>query len=97
MDQKEMSRKGGMAKSDAKTKAARKNASKPRGKWVTSIAYEYTSQASASRFGSCLLRGKPPQGQNDFDWAIEYIEDLPINKGHKVCDMLELEIKSLRI
>lgn len=56
----EMGKKGGGAKSEAKTAAARKNASKPRGRWVTAIAYEIANVEDCLMFGSVVVRGKPP-------------------------------------
>ncbi len=41
MDHKEFSSRGGRVKSAAKTRAARRNAKKPRGRWVTAVAYEF--------------------------------------------------------
>lgn len=54
----DMGRKGGSVKSDAKTRAARKNAAKPRGKWVTAIAYKLTEHGGREYFGVAMLRGK---------------------------------------
>ena len=56
----EMGKKGGQAKTPAKAEAARKNATKPRGKWVTAIAYEVDGVARAVAFGSVIVCGKPP-------------------------------------
>lgn len=55
-----MSKKGGQAKSEQKTKAARKNASKPRGKWVTAIAYaaNFNGDEGESKEGLMLVPGK---------------------------------------
>ena len=58
----EMGKKGGQAKSEAKASAARKNASKPRGRWVTAIAYEVAGVGPHNAFGSVITRGAPPKG-----------------------------------
>ena len=58
----EMGKKGGSVKSEAKAKAARKNASKPRGRWVTAIAYEIGNVPAHKAFGSIITRGSPPSG-----------------------------------
>lgn len=54
----ELGKKGGSVKSEAKTKAARANAAKPRGKWVTAIAYRGASSDGRELFGVALSRGK---------------------------------------
>lgn len=51
----ELGKKGGSVKSEAKAKAAKANASKPRGKLVTVIAY----------------RGKDPEGKDCFGATVE--------------------------
>ena len=56
----QMGSKGGKAKSPAKTAAARKNASKPRGKWVTAIAYQLANEPASIAFGVVMANGKPP-------------------------------------
>lgn len=54
----ELGKRGGSVKSEAKTKAARANAAKPRGKWVTAIAYRGLSEDGRQWFGVALARGK---------------------------------------
>lgn len=54
----ELGKKGGMAKSEAKTAAARANASKPRGKWVTAVAYHFFDTNGKGHSGLILMRGK---------------------------------------
>lgn len=54
----ELGKMGGSVKSEAKTKAAKANASKPRGKWVTAIAYRGITDDGMQRFGVALARGK---------------------------------------
>lgn len=72
---KEMGAKGGKAKSEAKTAAARKNASKPRGKWVTAIAYELAGVNKAFSFGLVLVAGKAPRGDEKLhDWVCQQVQ-----------------------
>lgn len=72
---KEMGKKGGQAKSEAKTAAARKNASKPRGKWVTAIAYELAGVKQAFAFGLVLVAGKPPRGdEKRHEWVCQQVQ-----------------------
>ena len=54
----EMGKKGGKATSEAKTLAARKNASKPRGKWVTMFHYGVTRADGKKHCGHVLLLSK---------------------------------------
>ena len=54
----ELGKKGGSVKSEAKTRAAKANAAKPRGKWVTAIAYRGLTEDGRQRFGVALARGK---------------------------------------
>lgn len=54
----EMGRKGGQAKSEAKAAAARKNASKPRGKWVTFVYYRVQMTNGQEVDGCFSQRGR---------------------------------------
>jgi hypothetical protein len=54
----EMGKKGGQAKSEAKAAAARKNASKPRGKWVTFVHYRVKMKSGQAVAGCFSQRGK---------------------------------------
>ena len=54
----EMGKKGGQAKSPAKAEAARKNASKPRGKWVTAIAYMGKTEDGRTHFDVFVMKGR---------------------------------------
>ncbi len=54
----EMGKKGGQAKSEAKAAAARRNASKPRGKWVTFVHYRVKRSANDEVAGCFSWRGK---------------------------------------
>ena len=58
----EMGKNGGQAKSEAKTAAARKNASKPRGKWMTVIAYEGQTEDGRKHFGVFTRAGRRDSG-----------------------------------
>ena len=51
----EMGKKGGSAKSEAKTAAARKNASKPRRKWITTFHYGVTGADWKMHVGHVVL------------------------------------------
>ena len=73
---KEMGKKGGQAKSEAKSAAARRNASKPRGKWVTAIAYELAGVNKTFAFGLVLVAGKAPQGdEKRHDWVCQQVQE----------------------
>jgi len=74
----EMGRKGGQAKSEAKAAAARKNASNPRGKWVTAIAYEVANVPQFKAFGVVLARGAPPSGARSHEWLAAKVRELGI-------------------
>jgi len=68
----ELGRKGGQARSEAKTAAARENAKKPRKKWVTAIAYEVAGVEKPFAFGSVITRGAPPKSQDEhFRWVCD--------------------------
>lgn len=53
----ELGKKGGSVKSEAKTKSAKANATKPRGKLVTIIAYLGTDSDGGKRFGATVEKG----------------------------------------
>lgn len=53
----ELGKKGGSVKSEAKAKAAKENAKKPRGKLVTVVAYRGTTADGKARFGAVVERG----------------------------------------
>ena len=70
----ELGRKGGQAKSAAKTAAVRKNAAKPRGKWMTAIAYELDGVEKFKAFGVVLTSGRPPSGEEkNHDWLCDKV------------------------
>lgn len=54
----ELGKKGGSVKSEAKAMAAKENAKKPRGKWMTAIAYRGLSPDGRKWFGVSMSRGK---------------------------------------
>lgn len=54
----ELGKKGGSVKSEAKAKAAKANAQKPRGKWVTAIAYAGIDGYGKSHKGLLIERGR---------------------------------------
>lgn len=74
----EMGKKGGSAKSEAKAAAARKNASKPRGKWVTAIAYEVANVPKFKAFGVVLANGAPPSGAKSHEWLVAKVRELGV-------------------
>ena len=94
----EMGRKGGQAKSEAKAAAARKNASKPRGKWVTAIAYEVANVPQFKAFGVVLARGAPPSGARSHEWLAAKVRELGIGlKDAGDLEFLNLSASSRKI
>jgi hypothetical protein len=89
---KEMGSIGGKAKSEAKAKAARKNASKPRGKWVTAIAFELEGVEKHKAFGVVLAKGKGPTNAVEFhDWVCKQIrEQSIIHRGAENLNFIHL-------
>ena len=51
----ELGRKGGKVKSERKTAAVRKNASKPRGKWVTAFGFVVADDKNKEHFGHVMV------------------------------------------
>jgi hypothetical protein len=74
----EMGKKGGQAKSEAKAAAARKNASKPRGKWVTAIGYEIANVPAHKAFGCVITKGSPPSGAANHEWLVAKVRELGV-------------------
>jgi hypothetical protein len=94
----EMGKKGGQAKSEAKTAAARKNASKPRGKWVTAIAYEVANVPQFKAFGVVLVRGAPPSGAKNHEWLVAKVRELGLGlQDAGDLEFLNLSASSRRI
>ena len=92
----EMGKKGGQAKSKAKASAARKNASKPRGKWVTAIAYQLAGVNQAFAFGLVLVAGKAPvQDEARHEWVCRQVQEHGIGiDEHCGFEFLELVVTS---
>ena len=94
MDHKEFSRKGGKAKSEKKTAAARKNARKPRGKWATAVYYRYTVAVNdAVRTGLLLFAGKTPRS-NIAEWVERGVGEDKRNKDYPVGELVEYMVFS---
>lgn len=88
----EMGKAGGKAKSEAKTAAARNNASKPRGKWVTAIAYQLANVEQYKAFGVVLVNGKGPSAGLAFHhWLCKQVRE----HGVGLRDVAELEFVNL--
>ena len=88
----EMGKKGGSARSEAKTSAVRKNASQPRGKWWTAIAYEVAGVGKYIAFGVVLVRGAPPRGPIA---CHEWLEDMVQKHGVGLAAFPKLEFLQL--
>ena len=74
----ELGRKGGKVKSERKTAAVRKNASKPRGKWVTALYYTaYSSPTSSVITGLVMCKGNLTEAMERY----KALEDLQIMHG----------------
>lgn len=89
----ELGRKGGQAKSPAKTAAARANAKKPRGKWVTSVAYRVQHEGKSYE-GVAMRRGNLDM-QSMMDLIAERMQVI-----HEVDDGWEvtyLEAESMKV
>jgi hypothetical protein len=87
----EMGKKGGSVKSEAKAAAARKNASKPRGKWVTAIAYEIANVRQYKAFGCVITKGSPPSGAKSQEWLVAKVRE----RGVGLQDAGDLEFLKL--
>ena len=93
-----LGRKGGQAKSEAKTKAARANAKMPRGKWATAIAYEFRCTKGELHHGVALKSGK----MKSFVYPADEIADMeatikecnPWEQKHDVDEFLILAGRS---
>jgi hypothetical protein len=95
----ELGKKGGQVKSAAKTEAARKNASKPRGKWFTAIAYELDGVEKYKAFGAVLVRGCPPAGAlASHDWTCQKVREHGVGlRDVEELDFLQLATSSQRV
>ena len=94
----EIGKKGGQVKSQAKAAAARKNASKPRGKWVTAIAYELSGVGAHKAFGCVIARGSPPRGAAaSHAWICRQVVDLGVGlQDETTLNFLQLSVSSRR-
>ena len=67
---------GGAKRSEAKTAAARKNAAKPRGRWVSAVLFEYTDSYENRNQTVTLVRGKGPSNYDDhYAWMVGKIKE----------------------
>lgn len=72
----ELGKKGGQAKSEKKTAAVRENAKKPRGKWVTGVAYQFEDVSGDAVWGLILMQGKwYPETTAGFPQTKKMLED----------------------
>lgn len=87
----ELGKKGGMAKSEAKTVAARANAKKPRRKWITGVAYHFFDTNGGGHSGLILMPGKWfPETTAGFPETKKMLEDHAKAK-YAYGDRLEVE------
>ena len=95
----EMGKKGGQAISPAKTAAARKNASKPRGRWVTAIAYKLADVCAPFDFGLVVTSGKPPSDdEKQHDWVCRKVRENGLGLENETgFEFLELMTTSMTV
>lgn len=95
----ELGKKGGQAKSEKKTAAVRANAKKPRGKWVTAIAYELDGVDQYKAFGLVIVRGVPPSGvEANHEWFEKMIREHGVGlKNEAEFVFLQLSSSSIRV
>lgn len=94
----ELGKKGGQAKSEKKTAAVRANAKKPRGKWVTAIAYELSGVDKYKAFGAVIVRGSPPSGADaSFEWAGKMVQEHGVGLKNNAINFIELSMQSMRV
>lgn len=95
----ELGKKGGQAKSERKTAAVRENAKKPRGKWVTAIAYEIDGVDSYMAFGSIIVRGVPPANiEANQEWFEKKVREHGVGlKNIERLVFLQLSASSIRV
>ena len=97
MDHTEFSKKGGSAKSAAKTKAAIANAKMPRGIWMTAVSFEFEDEAGQNHTGVVLRRGKPPgDAHKFFEWLEGEIIKEPGYQNKQVVSILDTSCVSQR-
>jgi hypothetical protein len=87
--QREFSRSGGLKKSEKKTEACRKNASKPRARWVTATYYEIEYRGENSKRGmrDGLILEK---GKHDYDIVDNQDKVVAMIEAHAGCKMSAL-------
>lgn len=88
-------KKGGSVKSEAKSKAARANASKPRGKWVTAIHAEWADKDGNGHSALVLVRGKI--GEHNPQDLLDEVEKHPIAIKFPVAELWTITATSERI
>jgi hypothetical protein len=95
----ELGKKGGQAKSAAKTAAVRANAKKPRGKWVTAIAYELDGIDKFKAFGSVIVRGSQPNGtEANHNWLTQKVKEHGVGlQNEDTLVFLQLSASSLKV
>jgi hypothetical protein len=95
----QLGKSGGLKKSEKKTKACRKNASKPRARWVTAIYYEieYSNQLGrrGTRDGLLLQKGKT--NCNLVDNQEEIIKMIEADVGGKIGALRKFQSVSKKI
>ena len=85
-------------KSAAKTAAVRANAKKPRGKWVTAIAYEVGGVEKYKAFGSVIVRGHPPDGTEAiYAWLAQKVQTHGVGMQNEIINFIELSSSSMRV
>lgn len=95
----ELGKKGGQAKSEKKTAAVRGNAKKPRGKWVTAIAYEVDGIEKYKSLGLVIVRGTPPAGtEENFKWCEKKVVEHGVGlQNETMLVFLQLSVRSIRM
>lgn len=84
----QLGKSGGLKKSEKKTAACRKNASKPRARWVSAFRWEFESETGEVRSGIELLKGKKVWDiGEDWEQLKEMIESADMG-GHKIKELL---------
>lgn len=91
---------GGEKRSEAKTAAARNNASKPRGKWMTAMSFAYICEDGTERDGVALVRGKGPENMlKNMEWMRKKISEEPLHRKYFTdnCEITRLEAVGKKI
>lgn len=87
----QLGKSGGLKKSEKKTAACRKNASKPRARYGTAVAYEYETVDGSKRFGVMIIKGQPPMNDDKYDeWLHAKLAEHWEVKSFPIVDMLQL-------